>query len=77
MATAAARSGLYAERLRLVIVGDPTAIPFLNRRKLVRSEFSNRLIPIGSEAWRHECEVAFFLGLPPAKLEEMLNGSAD
>jgi len=52
-------------------------IPFLNRRKLVRSEFSNRLIPIGSGAWRHECEVAFFLGLPPAKMEEMLNGSAD
>lgn len=47
------------------------AIPFFNRRKLVRSEFSNRLTPIGSEAWRHECEVAVFLGRPPAKLEEM------
>jgi hypothetical protein len=45
--------------------------------KLVHSEFANRLIPIYSEAWRHECEVAFYLGLPKAKREEMLEGSAD
>jgi hypothetical protein len=45
--------------------------------KLVLSEFANRLIPIASEAWRHECEVAFYLGLPEAKREEMLDGIAD
>jgi hypothetical protein len=45
--------------------------------KLVHSEFTNGLVPIASEAWRHECEVAFFLGLPAAKREEMLEGSAD
>lgn len=45
--------------------------------KLVHSEFTNALVPISSEAWRHECEVAFFLGLPAAKREEMLEGSAD
>jgi hypothetical protein len=45
--------------------------------KLVHSEFSGRLISIASEAWRHECEVAFYLGLPEAKREEMLEGSAD
>ena len=45
--------------------------------KLVYSEFARRLIPIRSEAWRHECEVAFYLGLPKAKREEMLEGSVD
>lgn len=45
--------------------------------KLVRSEFSNLLVPIGSEAWRHECEVAFFVGLPPKKRDEMLDGRSD
>lgn len=45
--------------------------------KLVYSEFAKRLIPIWSEAWRHECEVAFYLGLPRAKREEMLEGSGD
>ena len=45
--------------------------------RYVLSEFSNRAILISSEAWRHECEVAFFLGLPESKREEMLEGSAD
>lgn len=43
-------------------------------QKLVRSEFSDRLIPISCEAWRHECEVAFLLGLPVAMQNEMLDG---
>jgi hypothetical protein len=45
--------------------------------RLVHSEFTDRLVPIGSEAWRHECEVAFFLGLPLAKREQMLEGTSD
>jgi len=53
------------------------AIPSNYAEKLVRSEFSNLLVPIGSEAWRHECEVAFFVGLPPAKRNEMLDGRSD
>ncbi|WP_442855205.1 DUF7696 family protein [Bosea sp. PAMC 26642] len=43
--------------------------------KLVWSEFSGRMIPISCEAWRHECEVAFLLGLPIAMQAEMLEGS--
>lgn len=45
--------------------------------KLVFSEFANRLIPMSEPGWRHECEVAFFLGLPEAKREAMLEGSSD
>lgn len=45
-----------------------------NGHKLVRSEFSEVLIPISSEAWRHECEVAFLLGLPIAMQNEMIDG---
>lgn len=50
--------------------------PMLDRNghKLVRSEFSEQLVPISSEAWRHECEVAFLLGLPIAMQEQMLDG---
>lgn len=53
------------------------SLPYPLAEKLVRSEFSNRLIPIGSEAWRHECEVSFFAGLPHAKRDEMLDGRSD
>ena len=49
----------------------------LKAEKFVYSELLGRSIPISSEAWRHECEVAFFLGLPESKREEMLVGSAD
>lgn len=52
-------------------------IPYPSSEKLVRSEFSNRLIQIGSEAWRHECEVAFFVGLPPVKRNKMFDGRSD
>jgi hypothetical protein len=48
-----------------------------NGSKLVLSEFCDQLIPISSEAWRHECEVAFLLGLPMDMQNRMLDGVAD
>lgn len=42
--------------------------------KLVLSEFSGQMISIESEAWRHECEVAFLVGLPDAMRDEMIDG---
>lgn len=47
-----------------------------DEQKFVRSEFSGKLISIKSEAWRHECEVAFLLGLPAAMQDEFLDGSS-
>jgi hypothetical protein len=42
--------------------------------RLVKSELSGDMIPIDSEEWWHECEVAFLLGLPEALRTEMLDG---
>ena len=42
--------------------------------RLVLSEFSGQMISIESEAWRHECEVAFLTGLPIATQDELLVG---
>ncbi|PZO00593.1 MAG: hypothetical protein DCF30_09280 [Hyphomicrobiales bacterium] len=38
------------------------------------SEFSEQLIPMSCEAWRHECEVAFLVGLPLAARNDLLEG---
>lgn len=41
---------------------------------LVKSEFTGLMISTWSEAWRHECEVAFLLAMPPAKRNPFLDG---
>jgi hypothetical protein len=41
---------------------------------LVKSELSGQMVSTWSEAWRHECEIAYLLAMPLAKRNIFLDG---
>lgn len=40
----------------------------------IMSELTGQLVPIDSEEWRFECEVAYLLAVPPEDREFILEG---
>jgi hypothetical protein len=42
-----------------------------------RSELTGQMVDTSSEAWRHECEVSYMLGLSPGALKTYLEGGED
>ena len=41
---------------------------------LLKSELSGQMVSTWSEAWRHECEIAYLLAMPLAKRNIFLDG---